>query len=300
MKISIIIPTINRYEDLVNTVTYLFKQSFSAFEILIIDQTDDINESVISELKSKANINYILSSKKSASTARNIGLLNAKHEIILFLDDDVIIDNIDFLKNYAHYFEDDKINGVIGPIIDVNNQTTTSSRHKRSNNKNWGWLFFPRNYNKKCKMNVGGSGNLCVRKSLALSIGGMDENFVKGAHREEGDFCYRYTAKFGWFIYAPECALVHIGRKTGGVRSWNKDIKTKAQHHFDGSLYFIFNNVKIQHYPVHFFATLHFFFYRKEILSRPDLFFITFFKLIKGIINGLILLNKGPQYISNE
>jgi glycosyltransferase involved in cell wall biosynthesis len=297
LKISIIIPTINRYEDLQNTVNDLFNQSLQDFEILIIDQTDTINESVVSELKSKTNINYILSTNKSASAARNIGLLKSKYEIVLFLDDDVIIENKDFLKAYVTYFEDDSINGVIGPIIDVNNQSTTNTRHKRSFNKDWGWLFFPRNYDQKCEMNVGGSGNLCVRRSLAISIGGMDENFVKGAHREEGDFCYRYTEKFGWFIYDPKCALIHIGRKTGGVRSWSKNIKTKAQHHFDGSFYFIFNNVKVKHYPIHLFATLHFFFYRKEIIKRPDLIIITFFKLIKGIINGLIMLKNGPKHI---
>jgi len=297
VSISIIIPTINRYEDLKNTVADLFNQSHLDFEIIIIDQTDDINKIIIDELKSKLNINYILSNNKSASAARNIGLKNSKNEIILFLDDDVIIENKGFLKSYVTYFNDPKINGVIGPIVDIDNQTTTPNRHKWSYNKDWGWLFFPRTYDKKCEMNVGGSGNLCVRKSLALSIGGMDENFIKGAHREEGDFCYRYTQKFGWFIYEPKCALIHIGRQTGGVRSWNKNVKTKAQHHFDGSFYFMFNNVKVKHYPIHFFATLHFFFYRKEIIKRPDLAVITFFKLIKGIFNALRLLKDGPKLI---
>jgi len=300
MSLSIIIPTINRYDDLLNTVNDLFAQSFKNFEILIIDQSDTNNSEIIDTLKQNSIIKYIYSDIKSASAARNIGIEKSKGAILLFLDDDVIIKDKEYLSYFISNLEDTTINGVVGPIIDVNTKTIRETRHKWSYNKNWGWLFFPRNYNKKCRINDGGAGNLCVRKASAIEIGGMDENYVKGAHREEADFNFRYTKKFGWYQFDPRCSLIHIGRKTGGVRSWNKNVKTKAQHHFDGAIYFVLKNVKLQHYPAHIFSTFFFFFYRKEILSRPDLFFITFFKLIKGFFNALYLLKKGAHYLSTN
>jgi len=298
IKLSVIIPTINRYNDLLNTVNDLMRQNFKDFEIIIIDQTDNINEKIVSQIKSNSITNYILSNVKSASAARNIGIIESKGDILLFLDDDVIINDKEYLSYFISNLKDTSISGIVGPIIDINTKTVRDIRHKWSHNKHWGWLFFPRNYTEECTINDGGAGNLCVRRKHTLEIGGMDENFVKGAHREESDFNHRYTKKFGWYLFDPRCSLIHIGRQTGGVRSWNKSVKTKAQHHFDGAFYFIFKDVKIKHYPVHLFATLFFFFYRKEIIRRPDLAIVTFLKLIRGIFNGLILLKNGPKYIT--
>ncbi|MBI2280230.1 MAG: glycosyltransferase family 2 protein [Bacteroidetes bacterium] len=102
-QISIIIPTINRYADLKNTIADLNKQSVTDFEIIIIDQTDiEIAETITGK-----NIVYLHKTFKSASKARNVGLLEAKSPIVLFLDDDVIIENIYFLK--AHLDQPKKI-----------------------------------------------------------------------------------------------------------------------------------------------------------------------------------------------
>ncbi len=97
VEISIVIPTINRYDDLNNTLNDLKKQSFQNYEILIIDQTNKEQAQAIKFDKTK----YFWKSFKSASKARNVALIEAKSPIILYLDDDVIIHNKDFIKNHT-------------------------------------------------------------------------------------------------------------------------------------------------------------------------------------------------------
>ena len=52
-KISIIIPTLNRQNYLLNTVNYLNLQSFKNFEIIIIDQNKPYNLNFYKYLKIK-------------------------------------------------------------------------------------------------------------------------------------------------------------------------------------------------------------------------------------------------------
>ena len=66
----------------------------------------------------------------------------------------------------------------------------------------------------------GASNHLSVRRREALAIGGMDAQFEKGAHREESDFCLRYTDRYGPLLFDPEATLVHLGDQSGGCRTW--------------------------------------------------------------------------------
>lgn len=297
MKISIIIPTINRYSDLRNTIGYLMRQSVQDFEIIIIDQTDKDKWEDIASLSNK--IVYQWFEIKSASAARNKGILLAKGEVLLFIDDDVIIEDVDFLANHLKNYEDSTVPGVAGMSLDVG-QSTRDTRHKWSNDPVDGWLFFPLNYTQAAKIASGRSNNLSVRRSCALAVGGMDENYDKGAHREEADFCVRVSRKYGLLNYDPQARLVHIGNPLGGIRSWNSNRWLKAQHHFDGSLYFLFKMVPFTHLPKHIFATLLFFFYKKQVLKSPKILIMTFLRFIKGIGNGYSLYKKGPQYLSQK
>lgn len=300
LRISIIIPTLNRYSDLKNTIKYLQNQDVQDFELIIIDQSQKDLFIDLSGLDSR--IIHLHSEIKSASAARNRGLLLAKSEVVLFLDDDVIIKNTSFLKSHLHRYEiDETLAGVYGSVLESRvNQQPTLKRHSWSFNKDWGWLFFPQNYDGFEKINSGRSCNLSVRKLFALDVGGMDENYIKGAHREEADFCYRLTKKYGSLLFSPKARLIHIGNPTGGIRNWdiNKRL-VQAQHHFDGAVYFMLKNVPLKHFHAHLLSFFVFFFYRSEYKNKPHLFLIAAFRSLKAIKNAFSLLIKKPKYISH-
>ncbi len=87
-KISVIIPTYNRSNIINGTIESVLKQDFTDFEILVIDDgsTDD-TRSVI-ECISDTRIKYFHKNNGGISSARNMGLANAKGEYIALLDDD--------------------------------------------------------------------------------------------------------------------------------------------------------------------------------------------------------------------
>lgn len=300
MKLSIIIPTINRYKDLFNTINYLDNQIFGEFEIIIIDQTEDKNIDIINNISLKKNVTYINSTVKSASAARNIGLLNSTAEIVLFLDDDVIIEDPYFLfKHYRHY-EDKNTTGVFGSPIELNSdQSITYHRHWMSKrNSVVGWLYFPSNYGCATTIAVGRSNNLSVRKNIAIDVGGMDENYEKGAHREEGDFCLRVSEKYGDFTFDPRAKLIHIGNAAGGIRSWNDNNYIKAQHNIVGAIYFDLKMAPFKYRFEYLFSTLRYFILNKTIISRPKLYYKVFSRCFNSLIIAIKLYNSGPRYIN--
>ena len=87
MKISVIIPTYNRKKTLARAIQSVINQSFSPFEILIIDDgSNDGTEEWVKE--NFQNIKYIYKNNHGVSSARNVGIENAHGDWVAFLDSD--------------------------------------------------------------------------------------------------------------------------------------------------------------------------------------------------------------------
>jgi len=92
-KVSVVIPTYNRVEDLKKCLDSLREQSLKKgeFEIIIVDDgstdgTAEFGRSLFE--KNSEHIHYCYQKNKGPASARNLGVRHAKGEIIAFLDDD--------------------------------------------------------------------------------------------------------------------------------------------------------------------------------------------------------------------
>ena len=85
--LSIIIPTFNRCELLHRALNSVYKQTFSDYEVIVIDDgsTDDTAEML---QKNFTRLRYVFQPNNGVSTARNKGLELAKGCWIAFLDSD--------------------------------------------------------------------------------------------------------------------------------------------------------------------------------------------------------------------
>lgn len=93
MKISLIVATINRKNELVKFLNSLLSQTYQNFEVVIVDQNiSGYLEPVLQSYYQKINIIHI-TSEPGLAKARNVGLNIATGEIICFPDDDCWYDN---------------------------------------------------------------------------------------------------------------------------------------------------------------------------------------------------------------
>ena len=116
LNISVIIPTLNRYNSLKQTLDIVEKSTVKPDEIIVVDQSTDI--SIVDQVErycnnSSLNIVYIHLTEPSSTRARNIGIEKSKGEILVFMDDDVDVKPDTFLL-LLNIFENKKVSLIAG------------------------------------------------------------------------------------------------------------------------------------------------------------------------------------------
>lgn len=296
MQVSVVIPTVGRDDVLVTTLRQLVLQEGVAFEIVVVDQNTEtlpVLKRFLEGYSLQVPLIHVRMAEKSASAARNRGVLAAAGDVVVFLDDDVLIEDRGFLQaHYRNYF-DQSISVVAGQVLGLD-RGTRSHRHLFSHFVDAGWLYFPLAYDaRSTQPGVGISANLSVRRSVALSLGGMDERFERGTFREESDFLQRLRKSGRAGVFDPMASLVHIGHPTGGIRSWGSQ-KRRPLHHLVGEWYFIFRHMTIASLPHHMFALLRN--QRPQLGTVRDLWEIpvAFFRSTAALFLAVRILACGP------
>ena len=90
-KVSVIIPTYNRGNLIINSIKSVLNQTFRNLEVIVVDDgSTDNTEDEVNKITDKR-IKYIkLSSNRGGSNARNVGIKNATGQFISFQDSDDI------------------------------------------------------------------------------------------------------------------------------------------------------------------------------------------------------------------
>lgn len=89
MKISLVMATLGRVDEVREFMDSLKSQNYKNFELIIVDQNEkDILRDLVCEYKEKFSINHIRIKERGLSLARNIGIEHVTGEIIAFPDDD--------------------------------------------------------------------------------------------------------------------------------------------------------------------------------------------------------------------
>lgn len=113
MLISLIIPNFNRKNDVINAIESVYKQIYKKFEIIIVDDhsSDGSPEAIIKKFPKVRVI--ALDKNQGPCVARNIGIKNAKGDIIVGMDSDVMLKDKDCFKQIINTFNQNKNVGCI-------------------------------------------------------------------------------------------------------------------------------------------------------------------------------------------
>jgi glycosyltransferase involved in cell wall biosynthesis len=122
MKISVVIPTKNRHQDLQIALNSIFNQSLKPDEIILVDQSeqrlDDITINYYSELLGEnEKIKYLYDpSIKGLVHAKSVGVGIATGDLICFLEDDIVLEGEYFKELIDGFKECKKIVGCCGVV----------------------------------------------------------------------------------------------------------------------------------------------------------------------------------------
>lgn len=92
VKVSVIIPTYNKGGRLALTLkSFCFQKTSVSYEILLVDGGEEPNEEV-NRFLSKIPLRIVLVKNRGRSANRNAGIKEAKGELLIFCDDDLIVE----------------------------------------------------------------------------------------------------------------------------------------------------------------------------------------------------------------
>ena len=120
---SLVVCTLNRREILLKCLEATLKQSRQPQQMIIVDASDDWQESKKSIANSlgatllEPEFIYIGSEIKSSTYQRNVGLKNCRSDVVFFLDDDAFM-YADYAEKVMQIYERDE-KGLIGGIMGV-------------------------------------------------------------------------------------------------------------------------------------------------------------------------------------
>ncbi len=122
MFISVVIPTHNKCEILLQTLQRLQTQTISSecYEIIVVDNNcTDNTEQIVKKFSGSGlvDIQYISELREGRGAARNAGIHLARGDVILFMDDDILV-KPDHLKQHLLCHNGDPL-AVMGRIRDV-------------------------------------------------------------------------------------------------------------------------------------------------------------------------------------
>jgi len=219
--VSVVIPTLNRAEELADTVRDILNQNYRDFELIIVDQSAEINHQVLS-LLAAGNIpcRYFHAQFRGLPLARNFGWRQAKNDIVLYIDDDIRCGQ-DFVGAHYQAHQTTQADLIAGGI----DEAKGNGHHQGAPGSFNPWLATSiRNFHHKtpgwCLHGPG--GNFSIRRRVLAEIGGFDEALTIGAALyEETELALRLkqAAKKAWF--APEARLLHLAAPMGGCRVKN-------------------------------------------------------------------------------
>ena len=227
MKISVIIPTLNRPEDLTVALESLVRQTYPPVEVFIVDQSEDARtrqavEAIQAKHPSQASsFLYIYKKEKSGAWARNEGMDRMTGELVSFLDDDSELCD-DYYEKVAGYFEKNPSWGGIGGSLIQEDMMKgmksvfrsflwrlflISKRDGLMTASGFGYPIYERAIHQAVRVEMLHGCNMNFRTSV-VGKDRFDEWFVGYSFREDAEFSYRLSRKAElWMV--PDARLHH-------------------------------------------------------------------------------------------
>jgi len=238
--LTVAIPTFDRGRILAETVEHLLRQRPPAQEVLIVDQTPrhaDAVERRLSEWAGEGTIRRLRLPRPSITRAMNVALEAAANEVVLFVDDDIIPLPGLVGAHEGAYADSQDIWAVTGQVLQPG-ETPLESAPPGAREGLRASLDFSFRSTRRAWVRSVMAGNLSVRRTRALEIGGFDENFVGAAYRFETEFCRRVWRHGGRVLYEPAARIRHLRAARGGIRRFGRPPCSFSAAHGVGDYYF--------------------------------------------------------------
>ncbi|MBS1963134.1 MAG: glycosyltransferase family 2 protein [Bdellovibrionales bacterium] len=226
--ITVAIPTLGRFEEVRDTLESILAGSRLPDEIIVSDQNVPSREDLDAYLKRHApGVRHLRTEPKGVVFNMNRLLREAKSDIILYLDDDVI-PSPRLVEAHLQNYSDPSVRGVAGRVEQPTGDIPPDSFEKVGRFNRWtGAMTFRFNGKRRQRCVFAQGANMSFDRRSLAEIGGFDEGFGGNGYFFESDATLRLVKRFpGCLIFDPDASLKHLAAPRGGAR-----VHDRAIHH---------------------------------------------------------------------
>lgn len=238
---SVLISTKNRPKDLKECIDSILTQTVKPDEIILVDASDTSESmEMVKEMLSNTvlKLTYhrqdVVTGKIRKTAAWNRAVKLALGNVIIFLDDDVVLDKQYIYQILKTYHENpENIVGVMGRFKDPGEDNVPYEKppflyllnkfiyklfllpHEdgRGVMQPSGFPEYPSSKNDVIPVEIMPTGNMGIKKEVFNEFT-FDEWFYGYSYQEDDDFTYRVSRKYK-FLYTPFASLVHKSSTLG-------------------------------------------------------------------------------------
>lgn len=239
-SIEIIVPTYNRPDSIVEMFESVLIQTIFPKRVTIVDAgSNSANYAPFIKRFEECRIELrILKSTPGLTYQRNLGMKDAYCDIVLFLDDDVVL-NPDYIEVLLQAFDSSvMIGGVTGRILNTNiKQSIITDLFRKVfylNRVRDGRILasgFPTGIKQTsdAKVDILSGSNMAYRLEVIKSFQ-FDELLSKYAYMEDIDYSYRVSLKYG-LLYVHNAGLFHNTAPEGRLKDYERYRMLIHHHH---------------------------------------------------------------------
>jgi GT2 family glycosyltransferase len=211
-SISVVIPTYNRVDRLRRVLGALALQEPDGADVEVVVVSDGSTDGTDEYLTSGATplpVVAQLQANAGPAAARNRGIEASTHDVVLFLDDDVI-PRADLLRRHLRWHEPGVDRVVIGPML-------TPDDHVMSPWIAWEQAMLSKQYDAMvagewaCTARQFYTGNASLRRAHLEACGGFDVSLRRA---EDVELAYRLAARGLEFVFDPDAAGLHYAERS--------------------------------------------------------------------------------------
>jgi GT2 family glycosyltransferase len=199
--VSVVIPTIGRPRLVRSLLQSLARCEPRADEILVVDQSEQDEVALVVSDFAHIGARIVRCRARGRGLARNVGLREATHDIVLGTDDDCTVAPDWIIRGWTHVDEHPRriATGSVLPAGAPNSVPSTKDEP------------LPRDYTGDLDGFPLFTNNVALNRSLALDLGGFDEGLPAA---EDNDFGYRWRRAGLELVYDPSMVVWHHDWRT--------------------------------------------------------------------------------------
>ena len=195
--VSIIIPAYNPGKLLFRALKSVYNQTFTNFEVLVVDDGSDDNTGLLIEALKMDNLYYYCIPHRNANVARNFGISQAKGDYVAMLDadDEWLTHHLDMNLNLI---EGNSCDGIFSSVIlkTQENQRVFRTRSLARNEKMVDYLL---------ATGIGAHTSTLFMKKVAARDILWDDTLKR---HQDYDFVIRFSKKYKW-LPNPEITTIY-------------------------------------------------------------------------------------------